>query len=457
MNEPDSSLNISIVQHAQQAISAALDEDHPQQAVKALLSLHPADRAEVFSDLRRSEREQLLARLDIAATADLLEELEDKLASRAAETLSNERLADVLDEMEPDEAADVLGDLPPDRASEALAEMEEAEDVLPLLSHDDETAGGLMTTSYIALRPDRTTAEAIDYLREVGPEEETPYYLYVVDASRRLVGIVSLRTLVVSKPDTVIADIMDPDTYHATTRTDQEDAARLMVRYDLAALPVVDDEGILAGVITYDDLVDVLEDEATEDIYRLANVSDADLTIDSPVGLSIRRRLPWLYVNAFTAFFASWVIAHFEGLIAQVAVLAAFQSVVAGLGGNTATQSLAIIVRAIALGEINQGKNLHTVLKEGLTGLLQGIAVGLAAGIGVYLWQGNAYMGLILALALIGNMLLAGLAGALVPLSLRALKLDPALASSVLVTAITDSVGFALFLGLASLFLPYLT
>lgn len=457
MNDSAPGIDRSAVQQAQQAISDALQEQHPQHAVETLLSLHPADRAEVFTDLHRGEREQILAHLDIPATADLLEELEDQLASRAAATLTNERLADVLDEMEPDEAADVLGDLPPERASKALAEMEEAEDVLPLLSHGDETAGGLMTTSYIALRPDRTTAEAIDYLREIGPEEETPYYLYVIDTSRHLVGIVSLRTLVVSKPDTIIADIMDPDTYHATTSMDQEDAARLMVRYDLAALPVVDHEGVLAGVITYDDLVDVLEDEATEDIYRLANVSDADLTIDSPVGLSIRRRLPWLYVNAFTAFFASWVIAHFEGLIAQVAVLAAFQSVVAGLGGNTATQSLAIIVRAIALGEISPGESARTVFKEGLTGLLQGLAVGLAAGIGVYLWQGNAYMGLILALALVGNMLLAGLAGAFVPLGLRALNLDPALASSVLVTAITDSVGFALFLGLASLFLPHLT
>ena len=456
MRDVKSGIDRSEINETVQRISCSLEADDMQRAVKTLLALHPADRALAFSALNVQERAQLLARLDIPTTADLLEELEDPQARDVAETFTNERLADVLDEMEPDEAADVLGDLSPDRAAEALSAMEEAADVLPLLPHDDESAGGLMTTSFISLHPDQTAAEAIDYLREVSPGEETPYYLYVIDSASRLIGVLSLRNLVVAPPDAAIGSIMDPDTYHVTTQTDQEDAARLMVRYDLASLPVVNDLGILSGVITYDDLVDVLDDEATEDIYLLANVSDADLGIDSSLMLSIRRRLPWLYLSALTAFFASWVIAQFEGVIAQVAVLAAFQSVVAGLGGNTATQSLAIIVRAIALGEIDRGQSIRTVLKEGATGLIQGIAVGLAAGLGVYIWQGNVYIGIILALALIGNMLLAGLAGAMVPLSLKALNLDPALASSVLVTTITDSVGFALFLGLATLFLPHL-
>lgn len=437
-------------------ISSSLEEGDLQHALNILLDLHPADRADTFTDLSDANRQQLLGSLDIPATADLLEELEDQEASEIASTLTNERLADVLDEMEPDEAADILGDLPPARAMRTLEEMEDAEDVLPLLPYGDETAGGLMTTSFISLSPEQTAAEAIDYLREIGPDEETPYYLYVTGSDRHLIGIVSLRSLVVSRPDTTVESLMDTNIYFATTLTDQEDAARLMVRYDLAALPVVDESGALSGVITYDDLMDVLEDEATEDIYRLANVSDADLTIESPISLSIRRRLPWLYLNALTAFLASWVISQFEGIIAQVALLAAFQSVVAGLGGNTATQSLAIIVRAIALDEVNRDHTIHTVLKEGATGLLQGLAVGLAAGLGVFLWQGNIYMGLILMLALIGNMLLAGLAGAFIPLGLKALDLDPALASSVLVTAITDIVGFALFLGLAASFLPHL-
>jgi magnesium transporter len=229
-----------------------------------------------------------------------------------------------------------------------------------------------------------------------------------------------------------------------------------MVRYDLTAVPVVDDQDVLWGVITYDDLVDVLEDEATEDLYRLANVSDPDLSFDSPVGISVRRRIPWLYISGVTALFASWVISQFQAVIAQVAILAAFQSVVAGLGGNTATQTLAIIVRAIALGEIELKDAWRTLFKEASVGLLQGIFVGTAAGLGVYLWTNNTFLGLVLGLALVGNMLIATTVGTLVPLILKAANLDPALASSVLVTSVTDSVGFALFLGLASIFLTQL-
>ncbi len=437
-------------------VRSALESGQILDAIASLIRLHPADRADAFSDLNDEYQARLLPRMDIPTVADLLEELEDDEAADMAEILPTERLADVLDEMEPDEAADVLGDLPPERVAEALAEMEDADEVIPLLSYPDETAGGLMTTSFIALRPHTTAWQAIEFLRRFSPEEETPYYLNVINQDRQLVGIVGLRDLVVAEPTTRVESFMDPDVVYVTTDTDQEDAARLMVRYDLAALPVVDDKKVLRGVITYDDLMDVLEDEATEDIYRLANVSDPDLSINSPISLSLRRRLPWLYLNALTAFFASWVISQYELIIAQVALLAVFLSVVAGLGGNSATQSLAIIVRAIALGELELRDAWRTILKEAAVGLLQGISVGAVAGLGVFLWKGDPIMGLVLGLALVGNMLIAGIIGSMIPLGLKALKLDPALASSVLVTAVTDSFGFALFLTLAVKFLPYL-
>ena len=437
-------------------VRSALESGQILDAIAALIRLHPADRADAFSDLNDEYQARLLPRMDIPTVADLLEELEDDEAADMAEILPTERLADVLDEMEPDEAADVLGDMPPERVAEALAEMEDADEVIPLLSYPDETAGGLMTTSFIALRPHTTAWQAIEFLRRFSPEEETPYYLNVINRDRQLVGIVGLRDLIVAEPTTRVESFMDPDVVYVTTDTDQEDAARLMVRYDLAALPVVDDKEVLRGVITYDDLMDVLEDEATEDIYRLANVSDPDLSINSPISLSLRRRLPWLYLNALTAFFASWVISQYELIIAQVALLAVFLSVVAGLGGNSATQSLAIIVRAIALGELELRDAWRTILKEAAVGLLQGISVGAVAGLGVFLWKGDPIMGLVLGLALVGNMLVAGIIGTMIPLGLKALKLDPALASSVLVTAVTDSFGFALFLTLAVKFLPYL-
>jgi magnesium transporter len=334
--------------------------------------------------------------------------------------------------------------------------MEESEDVIPLLVFPDETAGGLMTTHLLTLAPEITAAQAIEYLRQTTLGSDTPYYLYVVEQDSKLLGVVGLRDLVIADPNRRIIEIMDTDVISAKTDLDQENVARLMIRYDLAAMPVVDDSGSLRGVITYDDLIDVVEDEATEDIYRLANVPDSDLSFDSPIGLSVRRRLPWLFLSGITALFASWVISQFESLIAQVALLAAFLSVVAGLGGNTATQTLAIIVRAIALDEIEPRDAWRTLTKEAVVGLFQGLFIGAAAAVGVYLWTGNEILGLVLGLALVGNMILATVIGTLVPLILRWLGADPALASTVLVTAVTDSVGFALFLGLASVFINYM-
>jgi magnesium transporter len=438
-------------------IRTALETGQIQNAIEALIKLHPVDRADAFSDLKDEDQAVLLPQLDIPSTADLLEELEDDEAAYVANALPTELLADILDEMEPDEAADVLGDLPPGRAAEALAEMEEAEDVIPLLGHPDETAGGLMTTSYIAVRPKTTAIQTIEFLRQVEPDEETPYYIYVIDKENKLVGIVGMRELIISDPRAEVQTFMDRDVISATISDDQEEVARLMARYDLAAMPVVDSAGVMRGVITVDDVLDVVEDEATEDIYRLANVPDPDLSINSSVGLSVRRRLPWLYLSTLTALFASWVISNFQDLFEQVAVLAVFQSVVAGMGGTTATQSLAMIVRAIALGEITVHEAWEPLLKQTFTGLIQGIAVGTVAGFGVWLWQGNPFLGLILGLALIGNMIIAVIVGTLIPLFLKAFRMDPALASAVLVTAVTDSAGFALFLGLASLFLSQLT
>lgn len=437
-------------------IRAALEAGDLRSALQTLDDLHPVDRAEAFSDLNDADQATLLPGLDLQTTADLLEDLDDSQAASVAEILPTDQLADVLDEMAPDEAADILGDLTPERAAQALAEMESAAGVLPLLSFADETAGGRMTTSFIALRRDTTAAEAIEMLRNVAPGSEAPYYLYVVDRDGHLVGIVGLRDLVIASPDASVESFMDPEVAFARTKEDQENVARTMARYDLPALPVIDRRGVLRGVITHDDVLDVIESEATEDIYRLANLPGPDLSVDSSVRESVRRRLPWLYLNALTALFAAWVISNFEAVIAQVALLAVFQSLVAAMGGNAGNQTLALIVRAIALGEVGSRSALRLVIKEGLTGMSQGILVGLVVGTGVWLWKGNLVLGVILGAALIGNMLVAGLVGAAVPIALRALRLDPAVGSSVLVTAFTDSIGFALFLGLAALVLPRL-
>ncbi len=447
-----------LIDRTLERIRAALEAGQVDEAITALTSLHPADQAEAFAGMGPEDQAEVLPRLDAEETAEIIEQLEDEEAMQVAAQLSPDRLADVLDEMEPDDAADVLGDLSPEQAANVLAQMDagQAEDVKPLLAYEDDTAGGLMTPDIPHLRRQMTCQEAIDHLRNLHPEAETPYYLYVVDRNGRLIGVVGLRDLIIADPATSVEAVMKPSVISVPLGTDQEECARIITRYGLLALPVVDTEGRLVGVIHNDDLVEVMEEEATEDIYRLANVSDGDLQVFSPVSVSVKKRLPWLLINLFTAFLAASVVSLFEATIAKVAVLAVFQSIVAGQGGNAGTQTLAMMVRGMALGEIEFKDALRAVAREAGIGILHGLAVGICVAIGAYLWKGIPALGLVIGLAMVGNMIAAGIAGTLVPLTLKALKLDPALASAVIVTTVTDCVGFGLFLGLATLFLPFL-
>ncbi len=450
-------MNQLIIDDAVERVRLALETGQIEDAISYLNSLHPADRAETFADLETEDQHELLPRMDAESTAEILEELEDQDAVEAASHLSAAQLADVLDEMEPDAAADILGDLPPERAASALAAMEEADEVRPLLAYEDDTAGGLMTPEFFALREGMTSQQAIAFLRARDPDAEMPYYLYVVDAQDRLVGVLGLRALITSLPNAIVGDVMERDIRTVQAGTDQEEVANLMTKYSLLALPVVDADGKLAGVVRSSDIAHVIEEEATEDIHRLSNISsEGDLGPWTPVRTSVQRRLPWLYINLFTAFLAAWVVSQFEATIAQLAVLAVFQSIVAGQGGNAGTQTLAIMVRGLALGEIEIGDVGPALLREIGIGMMHGVAVGIAVGIGAWLWKGIPFLGVVIGLAMIGNMIAAGMAGTLVPLTLKSLKLDPALASAVLVTTVTDCVGFGLFLGLATAFLPLL-
>ena len=443
------------IETAGDLIRRALDKKQDKDALAGLADLHPADLAEVYEQLNEAQQDLLIQRLDIETTVDLLEELDDEDTLDAVEDLPSEHLADLLDEMEPDEAADLLGDLPPAQAEIVLEQMENADEVRPLLGYPDETAGGLMTTSFVALRRQTTAEQAIQFLREVSPTSEIPYYLYVVDRDMKLKGVIGFRELVISNPQTVMQEIMDPDVISVSAGVDQEEVARMMTHYSLAAIPVIDATDRLVGVITHDDILEVIEEEATEDIYLLANVSDIELEPDSPLNEQIRGRLPWLFLNMLTALFASWVVSNFESLIGEIAILAAFQSVVAGLGGNSGSQNIVMVVRALALGRIDK-KKIWTILgRQVLAGLLQGLIVGSVVAIFITLVRGDFHLGLILLLAMTANMVVAAVVGTLVPLFLAKIGKDPAVASTILLTAATDSFGFFIFLTLASLFVRF--
>ncbi len=434
-------------------LQGALEQDDYDSAIQMIEALRGPDQAALFSELEDDEQVDLLPKLDFATSADILEEMDDTEAAKLAGSLSLEMITSIVEEMEPDEAADLLGDLSPEQAHDLLERLDDEEEFLPLLLHPDETAGGLMTSEFIALRPLMTAQDTVEALRRWSPDADEIYYLFVVDEHKKLCGVVNLRSLILAEPATLIKNIMDTDVISVSVDVDQEECARTMAHYDLAAIPVVDENGLIMGVITHDDIVDVLDEEATEDIYRLSNVSDSDLDPDSSVWEQIKGRLPWLYLNTITALFGAWVIGNYEDVIAQAAVLALFQSVVAGQGGNTASQNVAMAVRTLALEKISSRSQRRIIIRQLYMGLLLGLAVGSVVAVGVYLWRGNFYLSLVLGLALVGNLILGSLVGVVVPLGLEKIGIDPALASSVLVTAATDSMGFFIFLSLAAHFL----
>ena len=435
----------AVLEHVREALA----QGNWDEATALVEGLRPPDQADLFSDLPRSEQDQLLPRLDVEDSADILEELEEEEAAEVAARLKTEELARILDEMEPDEAADLLGGLAPARASEILATMAEPEEIRPLLIHADETAGGLMTSAKLTLHERMTVGDAIAHVRVNAPESETSYYLFVVDTEVRLVGVVSLRQLVIASPDTRVTEIMDPDVIQVQAGTDQEEAARLMARYDLLVLPVVDETGCLLGLITHADLVRVLEDEATEDIYRLGGVPE-EQPPDVPILAALRTRLPWLTLNIGTALASAAILSLFEGVIARVAVLTAFFPLVAGVSGSAGTQTLTVTVRGLALGEIDPNKGLRALAREALIGLVNGLTVGGLVAIIALAWKGKPLLGGVVGLATLLNMLAAAIAGVLVPLGMHLLKIDPALASPILVTTITDALGYFIYLGTAA-------
>lgn len=425
-------------------------------AVTSLLeTLRRSDQAEVFSDLPPEQQQEILPLMDPVNSADILEELEDEEVLEIANRMETDRLVEIVDEMEPDEAADLLGDIPAEQAEAVLQRIDESDEVRSLLEHPDETAGGVMTSMDVHILADMTVDETIQHLRGLSPDSETIYYLFVEDKAGHLVGVVSLRDLVVAKPSTIIRDIMDDDPIYIRVGADQEEASRLMFRYDLLALPVVDADKKLVGMITYDDLLDVLEDEATEDIYRLGGVPKEKPT-KIPFLSALKIRLPWVGLNLMTHLVSAFVLSAFEETIAQVAVLAAFLPIVAGVSGSAATQTLTVTVRGLAIGDISPKEGWPILGQELLLGLFNGFSMGISIAIIAFAWKGSPIIGLVVGLATLLNMICAGVAGVFIPIVMHIIKFDPALASPILVTTLMDTLGYFFYLGLATLLISNL-
>ena len=428
--------------------------------VNLLQKQYPADLAQLLAELPDKDRQSvfsLLLERNSRLAMEALSELGPEIGASLLAGRPPEEIVKLTQELPSDDVASIIDHLPEDLASSVLELMQKkpaSADVGELLEYPEKTAGRIMNPKVFALSEDLTAAEAITAL-QASRDVEMVFYLYVIDARRHLVGVVSLRRLLLVRPETPLKRIMTTDLISVRVDINQEEVARLVASYNLLAIPVVDEENKLVGVITVDDVIDVIKDEATEDVYRLAGLASDDRVFTAPSD-SLRKRLPWLVVNLATAFIAASVVKLFEGTIGVVTSLAVFMPVVAGMGGNAATQTLAVIVRGIALGELTWRNTRKALLKEATVGIGNGVACGIVGAGVVWLMQGNPFLGAILGLAMVINMFVAAIAGTLIPLALRALKVDPALASSVFITTLTDVFGFLSFLGLGALFIKYL-
>lgn len=423
-----------------------------------LLPYHPSDIADLLAELDEEQQRIVLVSLagQPALAAEALAEMEwDEHPEEALALLEPEQIASLVAQLSDDDAADIIGELDPEDQVRVLAALPslDAGDIRDLLRYDEETAGGLMTTELVAIDADLDAREAIEEVRRQAQEIGEFYNIFVVDTRRRLQGTLPLQALVTAPAGARIADIVEPVVVSVTPDLDQEEVGRIISRYNLVAVPVVDAAGRLLGRITFDDVIDAIEAETTEDILRFGGVSEEE-EVRGAWHDAVRSRLPWLLVNLVTASAAAAVVVYYEQTIAQLTLLAALMPVIAGMGGNTGTQALAVTIRRLALSRESAGRRWAVVGKELSVGMMNGLAIGLVAGavtLGLSSAMGEPLLlALVVMLAMWFNLMVAGFAGAFVPIVLERVGVDPAVASSIFVTTFTDMVGFFLLLGLAS-------
>jgi magnesium transporter len=412
----------------------------------------PADLSPVLPLLLEEDRKRILSLLiEAGKAARALLDLDETDLYEILESIDDATVASICSSSAPDDAADLLDFLEEERRANVLELLgaTQGAKLESLLEGEEETAGSLMNTEFLALDEELTVSQAIESIRQY-PRKESFFYVYCVDADQHLVGVLSLRSLILANPVARLKDIMVQSVVRTQIDSSPEEVAQLVSKYDLLSMPVVDTQNRLVGVVTVDDVLDVIQEQAEEDLMHLAGV-DTSERVTTPARETFRTRFPWLAVNLVTAFIASSVVRLFEGTISKWTALAAFMPIVAGMGGNAGTQTLTVFVRGLALGEIDWRNGMRAIWKETLVGLLNGLANGTITALVVGFWTGEWALAGILLAAMTGNLIIAGLAGGLVPLVLERYGFDPAVASSIFVTAFTDTGGFFLFLGLATL------
>ena len=415
--------------------------------------VHPSDLADILSALDEPTRVRVISELPTELAGNALAEME--AAEHPEEMLlavGPDHAAEIVEELPTDDAAELVAELSAGEREAVLAEVADRVDVEHLLTYPEDSAGRVMTTDVVAVRESTTLGEAINEVRRQSAEGAELYQIWVVDEAWRLRGTVPVARLIVSASERLVRDVMEPAVVSVRPEQDQEEVARLMARYNLPAVAVVDPDGQLIGRVTFDDVIDIVEAETTEDILKFAGADPAEHLI-GPWTTAVRHRLPWLVVNLFTAFLAGAVVFAFQGTVARVVALAVWMPIIAGMGGNAGTQALAVTVRRLALGLLAKGRAWQVVRKEMLVGAINGVANGLIVGLVAAAVGEDVIFGLVVFLAMVSNLIVAGLAGAFIPLALSRLGIDPAIASSIFVTTFTDVCGFGLLLGLGTILL----
>ncbi|MES2274690.1 MAG: magnesium transporter [Bacteroidota bacterium] len=432
-------------------IKAALEgSDAELEAV--LQEYHASEIAMLFEKLPVEDRERIINILPVDLASDVISEMdEEHNPGELLVGLHPEKRSEIVEELDYDDATDIISQLTEEDQREILADIdqEDATSIRALLNYQEDTAGGLMNTDLIKVNISLNKKEALDEVIRQSEEMEEFYTIYAVDNADVLQGIVSVKDIIKARSNALVGELMKTDYVYIKADLDQEEVAKLISQYNLTSIPVVDDNMRLLGRVTVDDIIDVMEEENTEDILKIAGVSE-DEELSGNWQDAIKSRLPWLVINLATAFLAASIIRGFNGTLEKLTIISAYMTIIAGMGGNTATQALAVTVRRISLTDLSDKQAYNTVLKEFLVGLINGAANGLIVFLVALFYDKNPMLGVVLFLAMTGNLIVAGLTGASIPLILKRVGIDPAVASSIIITTFTDCIGFFLPLWLAS-------
>ncbi len=450
-------------QHKQQqdtdTLKKALRNQEIMEFRAEFLDRHPYDQAAFFNELDEEERKIVYHFLSPEEMAELFENIEgdENEYKEVLAEMSPAYAADMLSNMYADDAVDVLNELDKEQVASYLTIMDTdaAKEIKHLLHYEEYTAGSIMTTEYVSILANQTVRSAMQILKKEAQRAETIYYVFVIDEERRLVGVLSLRDLIVHDDDVMISEIMNDRVVSVSVVEDQEEVARMMRDYDFVALPVVDFQEHLLGVITVDDIIDVMEEEASDDYSKLAGVADLDSIDRNPLAAA-KKRLPWLIILLFMGMFTASLIAKFEDTLDQVALLAVFIPLIAGMAGNTGTQALAVAVRGIATGDLEKETLWKIIGREAGTGVITGLTCGSLVTLIIYVWKGELFLGFLVGLSIFMTLIVATLAGSLVPLVMHRLNIDPAVASGPFITTINDILSILIYLGVATSFMSYL-